>query len=86
MDVEDCSSEDEIRTHVELLSENRRRRRRLARKIKELAAKDETQKAKNPEEQYRRDALDQKTVASESTGKESHNMFREDLRTETLTR
>ena len=27
MDVEDCSSEDELRSHVELLSENRRRRR-----------------------------------------------------------
>ena len=55
------------------------------RKIKELAAKDESQKAKNPEEQYRRDTLDQKTFTSVSTGKYSHNMFREDLRTETLT-
>ena len=47
-----------MRTHVELLSENRRRRKILARNIKELAAKDESQKAKNPEEHYRRDAID----------------------------
>ena len=50
IDVKDCSSEDEMRMHIKLLSENRRQRRRLARKIKELAAKDETLKAKKPEE------------------------------------
>ena len=86
LDVEYCSSEDDLRSHVELLSENRRRRRRLARKIKEINAKGESKKAKKPEEQYHRDALDQKTCASEFTGKYSHIMFCEDLRTETLTR
>ena len=86
MDVEDYSSDDELRTHVELVSENRRRRRQLARKIKELTAKDDSKKSKKPEEQYCRDALDQKIFTSVFTGKESHNMFREDLRTETLTR
>ena len=60
-DVDDWSSEDELRSHVELLSENRRRRRRgLIRKIEELTAKDKSKKSKKPEEQYRRDALDQK--------------------------
>ena len=86
MDVEDCSSEDELRSHAELFTENKRRRRILARKIKELAAKNKSQKAENSEEQYRRDAIDQKTFTSEFTGKESHNMFREDLRIETFTR
>ena len=79
MDVEDCSSEDKLSTLVELLSENRIRSRQLARKIKEVTAKNESQKAKNPEEQYHRDALNQKTFASEFTGKDSHNMFREIL-------
>ena len=86
LDVENCSSEDKLRSHAELLSENRRRRRQLTRKIKELNTKEESKKVKKPEEQYRRDALDQKTFASEFTGKDSHMMFREDLRTETLTR
>ena len=86
MDVEDYSSEDELRAHVELFSENRRQKRRLARKIKELNANEESKKAKKPEDQYRRDALDQKTFASEFTGKDSHMIFREDLKTETFTR
>ena len=85
VDVEDCSSEDELRSHAELLTENRRRRISLASKIKELVAKDKSQKAKKPEEQYRRDAIDQTISISKFTGKETHNMFREDLRTETLT-
>ena len=85
MDVEDCSSEDELKSHIELLSKNRWRRKRLARKIKELAAKDENLKAKKPEEQYRRDAIDQKIFTSTFTGNDLHNMFREDLRKETLT-
>ena len=42
IDVEDCSSEDELRIHAGLLTENRRRRKKLARKMKELAAKDES--------------------------------------------
>ena len=50
VDVEDCSSEDELRSHAELLTKNKRRRRILVRKIKVLAGKDESQKAKNPEE------------------------------------
>ena len=69
MDIEDCSSEDELRSHAELLTENRRRRRRLTRKIKELNAKDESKKARKPEEQYLRDVIDQKTFTSEFTGK-----------------
>ena len=85
IDVEDYSSEDELRSHGELLADNRRRRRHLGRKIKELSAKVESKKAKKPEEQYRRDALDQKTFTSEFRGTDSHMMFREDLRTETLT-
>ena len=85
MDVENCSSEDELRSHTELLTEHRRRRRRLSRKIKELAAKDESQKSRKSEEQYSRDDIDQKKITSEFTDKDSHNMFREDLRTETLT-
>ena len=85
IDVEDYSSEGKLRSHAELLTENRRRRRILARRIRELAAKDKSQKSKNPEEQYRRDTIDQKTFTSEFTGKESHNMFHENLRTETLT-
>ena len=67
MDVKDCSSKDEMRTHIDLLSENRRRRRRLARKIKELAAKDKSLKAKKPEEQYRRNMIDQKIFTSTFT-------------------
>ena len=47
LDVENCSSEDELRSRAELLAENRRRRRQLARKIKELNAKEESKKAKN---------------------------------------
>ena len=74
-----------MRTHIELLSENWRQHRRLASKIKELAAKYETLKTKNPEEQYRRDAIDQKIFTATFSGKDSHNMFREDLRTETIT-
>ena len=50
-----------------------------------MAAKDESQKAKNPEEQYCSDVIDQKTFTSDFTGKESHSVFREDIRTETLT-
>ena len=86
MDIEDCSSEDELRSHAELLTEKRRRRRRFTRKIKELSAKDESQKSRKPEEKYHRDAINQKTFTSEFTGKESRNMFREDMQTETLTR
>ena len=85
MDVEDCSSKDEMITYIELLSMNRRRRRRLARKFKELAAKDESLKAKKLEEQYCRDTTDQKISTLTFTGKDSRNMFREDLRTETIT-
>ena len=83
--IEDYSSVDELRSHAELLTKNRRRRRRLTRKIKELTAKDESQEVRKPEEQYRRDAIDQKTFTSEFTGKEIHNMFREDMCTETFT-
>ena len=79
-------SEDEERTHGELLSENRRRRRRLVRKIKELNAREDFKKAQKPEEQYRRDTLDQMTFMSPFTGQYSHVMFREDFITETLTR
>ena len=85
MDVEGYFSEDETRTHIDMLSENRRRRRRLAWKIKELTAKDEILKAKKPEEQYRRDSIDQKTFTSIFTCKDYHNMFCEDLRTKTIT-
>ena len=60
--------------------------RRLARKIKELAAKDETLKAKNPKDQYRRDAIDQKIFTAKFSRKDSHNMLHDDMRTETLTR
>ena len=86
LNVENCSLEDEMRSHAELLTENRRKRRRLSRKIKELNAKDKSHKVRKPEEQYRHDTVDQKIFTLEFTGKESHNMFREDLRTETLTR
>ena len=65
IDVEDWSSEDELKTHIELLSENRRRRRRLAGKIKELDAKDKNLKAKKPEEQYRHNVIDQKHLQKE---------------------
>ena len=85
MDVKDCSSEDKLMSHAELLSENRRQRGWLARKIKELNTKEESKKAKNPEEQYRRDTLDQKTFTYEFTGKDLHMMFLEDLRIKTLT-
>ena len=64
IDVEYCSSEDEIRSHVELLAENRRRRRRLSRKIRKLSAKSDLKRGAKPEEQYRMDALDQKIFAS----------------------
>ena len=57
MNVENCSSEDELRSHTELLTGNRRRRRRLSRKIKELAARDKSQKTRKPEKQYCRDAI-----------------------------
>ena len=46
MDIEDCSSEDELESHIELLSKNRMIHRRLARKIKELAAKYEKSERK----------------------------------------
>ena len=49
IDIEDCSSEDELRSHAELLTGNRRRRR-LTCKIKELAAKEESQNDRKPEE------------------------------------
>ena len=62
LDVEDCSSEDDLRSHVILLSENRRQRRRLVRKIKELNVKEDSKKAKKYEEQYRMDALNQKKL------------------------
>ena len=79
IDIEDCSSEDELRSHGELLTENRQRRRHLGRKIKELSAKTESKKAKKFEVQYRRGTLDQKTFVSEFSGTDSHVMFREDL-------
>ena len=72
MDVEDCSSEDELKSHIDLLSKNRRRRRRLDRKIKELAAKDENLKAKKPEEQYYHDAIDQKILNLHMKGCAQH--------------
>ena len=45
-----------------------------------------SKKAKKPEEQYHRDALNQKTFESEFTGKEYHTVFCENFCTETLTR
>ena len=86
INIKYCSIEDKMKTHIELLSKNRRQRRRIARKIKELAAKDENLKVKKPEEQYRRDAIDQKIFTATFSRKDSHNFFGEDLRTETLTR
>ena len=74
--IEDYSSEDELRSHVELFSENSNKEGDWWEKIKELNTKEDSKKAKKPEEQYRRDALDQKTFASEFTGKDSHMMFR----------
>ena len=62
IDVEDYSSEDKLRSHAELLTENRRRRRVLTRKIKELNDKDEIQKSRKPEEKYRCDALSRKLL------------------------
>ena len=47
LDVEDCSSEDELRLHVELLAENRRRMRRLVRRIKDLNAKKSRRRPKD---------------------------------------
>ena len=86
IDVEDCSSEDKIRSHGELLAENSRRQRRLSRKIRDLSAKSELKRGAKPEKQYHRDALDQNIFVSEFSGTDSLMMFREDLRTETLTR
>ena len=81
MDVKDCFSDVELKSHIELHSENRRRCTMLAHRLKELAAKDESLKAKKPEEQYRRNAIDQNIL----TAIDSYNMFREDLQSETLT-
>ena len=86
MDVEDYSSEDELKRRIEILSEIRRRHRGLARKIKQLAAKDGSLKEKNLEELYCRDAIDQKIFTVTFRGKDLHNIFREDLQVETLTR
>ena len=88
LDVEDCSFEDDQYSHAELLREERVRRRRMVRKFAALAEKDELRRnSRKPEEAYRRDVQDQKCITkSDFAGIDSHHMFREDLRTETITR
>jgi len=73
-----------MKTHIEIFSENRRQRRRLVQYIKELAAKDENLKAKKPEGQYLCNAIYQMIFTATFRVMDSHNMFCEDLRIETL--
>ena len=80
-------SRDNLRSHVELLREGRRRRR-IARKISKLVHKDELRRnSKKPEDAYHRDINDQKRITqNDFAGIDSHHMFHEDLQAEAIAR